>query len=96
MPASWPDLHDAVLDRLTFDWRNAQARIDFLPSSKLLAASWIRAHEVTSVRVPTRAPGASEKVKEVRRAEGRLEIEMASGDRIVVEATRFAFERADG
>jgi hypothetical protein len=97
--ATWPDLADAVLDRVTVDWRNAQARVDFLPSSTLLVASWIRAHDVRRVVVPqAQAPGtsASARVRAVRRESGHLAIEMRSGDIIVIEAGRFAFERSDG
>jgi len=94
--ATWPDLADAVLDRVTVDWRNAQARIDFLPSSTLLVASWIRAHDVRRVVVPQAHAGASARVRAVRRESGQLAIEMRSGDVIVLEAARFAFERSDG
>jgi hypothetical protein len=96
--SAWPDFEGAVLDRVTLDWRNAQARIDFLPSAgSLTVASWIRAHDVRDLAVPMRRPnGASKHVHAVRRGEGRLEIEMKSGDVLTVEAALFAFERADG
>jgi hypothetical protein len=99
MSRGWPELHGAVLDRVTVDWRNSQARIDFLPSASLAVAAWIRAHEVTRVEMPMKHPrGDNKHVQAVRRAEmdRRLEIEMQSGDVIVIEAGRFAFERADG
>src|SRR2546427_869390 len=97
--SGWPDFEGAVLDRITLDWRNGQARIDFLPSASasLTVAAWIRAHDVRDLSVPMRRPlGASKFVHAVRPSEGRLEIEMKSGDVIVVEAALFAFERSDG
>ncbi len=98
MTGTWTDLlHDGTLIGLRFDWDQGRAalivRTASSPNVKIVASG------VRSVTIPRREPwGPSASINEVRRpAAGsgdvpRLEVEMQSGDVIVIEASAFHLE----
>lgn len=85
-----PELHDATFSAASIDWAKRTAAFDF----ETVADGPVRleASGVTDVSIPHRDPwGSSVSVNELRRAKGGFEIEMQSGDVIVVGAADYGF-----
>jgi hypothetical protein len=89
-------LHDATLEKLALDWRAGCAEVLLHAATGVVT---LRASGVTKLACPRLHPwGPSSSVNEVRgplARDGRmvLELEMQSGDVIVIEAERFGVER---
>jgi hypothetical protein len=82
------NLHDATLASIVFDWEPAEVRA--------IVHVWergdviIRASGVSRLEVPRTEPwGPSSSINQVKAASGRMEIEMQSGDTIVIDAASF-------
>jgi len=89
-------LHDATLEKLSLDWRSGHADVFLRAATGVVI---LRASGVTNLVCPRLHPwGRSSSVNEVRgplaqNGHSILEIEMQSGDVIVIEAASFAVER---
>ncbi len=89
-------LHDATLERLSLDWASGRAEVLLRTATGNVI---LRASGVTNLVCPRLHPwGPSSSVNEARglragEGDSVLEIEMQSGDVIVIEATSFAIER---
>ena len=102
---SLESLRGLTLDEITVDWRNGLARVTFLPAASTSQSFAVRVTDVTRVGLERKA-GASRVVRDVRRHAGggasaggppsSLEIEVLSGEVVVVEARAFALERITG
>jgi hypothetical protein len=94
-PISRFSLHDATLEIVSLDWRGGVAEVRLKSASAVVV---LRASAVTRLSCPRLHPwGPSSSVNEVRSsriARGRyaLEIEMQSGDVILIEAGSFTTE----
>ena len=89
---SFPKLHDAVLHYVTIDWERAVAEISL---GTWKSKMQIVAKDLTAVNCPRRLPwGPSVYVNSVAQTERHdgeaVEIEMQSGDIIVIEAKSFS------
>ena len=83
------DFHDGTLHRLSIDWqsRTCEAEISLcVPGGRRVTVVW---SDVQNVSVPHAAPwGKSVSINVVRTpSDGVCEIEMQSGDTIVIEGT---------
>ena len=96
MDAKLEDLVGATLDDVTVDWRNGIVRITFLPSSKMTAATAIRATDFTRVEVPRGGAGAARRVRSATRTGAVTEITMETGEVLRVESTAFALDVLGG
>ncbi len=88
MDLSATSFHDATLLGLHLDWDSRTLRIDFRGAPSRSEPFSITIAGVTQLIVPAEYPwGRSVSVNEVRTLEGgRMEMEMQSGDTIVVVA----------
>jgi hypothetical protein len=84
--ARYENLAGATLDHVTIDWRNATARVTFLPTRGSHEAHALRVSELTRLHVD-RAPHASRVVREVTRTEvgGRVSVSIAMESTEVVQ-----------
>jgi hypothetical protein len=83
------NLHDATLVSVSVDWALGSASIHMRPGRREGApsAATIEASGIRNVEIPRRSPwGPSVSVNHVACENGRLVIEVQSGDWIVVEA----------
>ncbi len=92
-----PDLHDATLKKLTFNWANATLLIEFQTGVGASESAFLEAHAVTEMRCPRTQPwGPSNSVNTVKvtpLSQGQiLAIEMQSGDIIEVNCQRVAMK----
>ena len=101
----WRDLHDAVVESIVIGWdERAWVHINLAPSGAYLKPPRplrLVGTELTHIECPQRNPwGPSDFVNgvEEKSVDGgiRLEIEMQSGDVIVVEATAFEMQEGGG
>jgi hypothetical protein len=98
----WQWLHDATLVDLCLDWRAGTLTINLRVGSPRAGTVRLAGHGVSRLECPRGAPwGTSASVNEVRgplpSAEGqRLEIEVQSGDTIVVHAGSFELSEIMG
>ena len=101
IPAPWTVLHGASLVYLQLDWTSGKLRMT-LRSTETATRVKIEATNLTSLQCPRRFPwGESIAVKEVRRPvrtkEGEmLEMQMQSGDLLILIADSFALETSGG
>lgn len=93
---SWSDLHDATLEYLRLSWSTGEILVRLRTGIWSCPEVTVRGHAGQRVECPRQHPwGASVSVNEVRapveEAQGsvRLEIEMQSGDLLVLVAERF-------
>lgn len=92
---TWQWLHDATLVDLHLDWKAGKLLIDLRVGSPRAGTVQLKAHGVSLLECPRRSPwGESVSVNEIRgpfsSADGkRLEIEIQSGDTLVVHADSF-------
>jgi hypothetical protein len=98
---SFHDLTGATLDELTVDWRNAIARLTFLPVKAGAETCAVRASGIVRVSLE-RTSGAARVVRSVRHLaavgspRATLEIAMASGETLRLEAASFAIDPTGG
>lgn len=90
----WGRLHDATLNTITVIWKNGTVRLDLITG--FAPVVFIFVEELMQLIVPHVTPwGPSNSINDIHmiptiEQEGqRLEIEMQSGDTIVIEAKRF-------
>jgi hypothetical protein len=85
-----PDLHDATIREARIDWAGRVAAFDFETVHDGLVT--LEAIGVTNVEMPHQDSwGPSVSVNELRRTETGMEIEMQSGDVLVVSASGLLF-----
>lgn len=92
----WP-LHDAVLREVVVDWKNRACRIHvaaFLDRAKVAVPCTLTWTAVREVRIPMLSPwGPSVSINSQSRAgASRFQIEVQSGDVIMIEAESGRFE----
>lgn len=97
---AWAFMHDAELLHITIDWAANTASFRFRPTGEGGQQVLFRAEECRTIILPRVEPwgkGGAADVNSVQQSltQGmtRLEIEMQSGDVIVLEAKRVAVER---
>lgn len=89
----WGQLHDATLKTITVSWQDSLVRLEFITSDGPNHVVSIAAIGVSKVIIPHEKPwGDSVSVNEIRLLQSptkegiQLEIEMQSGDTILIEA----------
>src|SRR5215472_4094906 len=93
---SLDDLRGAILDQIAVNWRNATARLSFLPSPTMRESYALRATDFTRLEIG-RSAGAERIVREARRAgPTRVEIDMDGGGALRIEAAELALEPIGG
>ncbi len=90
LPVGAPDFHDASLFGIEVDWKSGSCRLSFrthaYPSCALLFLDFRKA------LIPREMNwGISSSVMSVKRSDGVYEVEMQSGDVIIVEAASCNF-----
>jgi hypothetical protein len=95
----YEDLHGATLDHVTIDWRNATARITFLPTKGSHEAHALRVSELSRLHVD-RTKDASRVVRDATRTEvgGRVSVSLAmeSGEVVQIDAGVVTLEAMGG
>ena len=92
MSSSLRELHDATLTSIELEWSVGRVTICFRTANGRIE---LYADDVSTLQVPRALPwGASSSVNEVKQStpssrKARIEIEVQSGDVIVVEAASF-------
>ncbi len=96
----WQHLHDAILDRIEVSWGQGLIHLHIRVGGSNDGSFCIKAEEALYLECPRRQPwGDSISINEVKELHGngsatkRLEIEMQSGDLIIVEASIFRIQR---
>lgn len=89
---SWEELHDAVLKEISYEWSTGRCEITLTLCSSPASSALIRIEGVLQLVVPREEPwGPSESVNRATLLEevspSTLEIQMQSGDTILVRAT---------
>lgn len=101
MPDLWSELHDATLESIQLDWPTGRVVLRVRTGSPARPQVVITAAGTTELVCPRRHPwGASVSINEVRGPEphdggARLEIEMQSGDVLVLAAQMITCARVD-
>ena len=89
-------LHDAVMSQVIVDWKAREVCIHVKPNQivGLVAGDWVVKFSLFSqVNVPRMEPWGESLFVNTLKADGsRYEIEMQSGDTIVVLAEKFSFD----
>jgi hypothetical protein len=93
---SFADLHDATLVRVEVQWASGDVTVDLRTGIRKHSSVQIKAASVRNLHCPRFHPwGASASINEIRGPapleDGikRLEVEIQSGDTLVIEATDF-------
>ncbi|GAB2538996.1 hypothetical protein [Rufibacter soli] len=96
MVNQWNSLHDSSIKEISIDWERKILTIEISTTALSfpeIRRALIKAENVTSLLCPMKSPwGKSESINEVKQIGEKLEIEMQSGDTIVIEATLFKLE----
>ena len=90
----WGRLHDATLKTITVTWKDGTVQVDLITGFAPVVSIYVEG--VMQLIVPHEAPwGPSVSVNDIRmihslgQGRQRLEIEMQSGDTILIEAIHF-------
>jgi len=100
VPSSWPELHDATLVRIALDWERGTADVELRLGGNDEGLWMLSAHGVRKLECPREQPwGPSVSVNQARTlrvpqgAGARLELEIQTGDTLVIDADEFTMER---
>jgi hypothetical protein len=93
-------LAGATLDHVTVDWRNATARVTFLPSKDSHEAHALRVSELSVLQI-ARTASASRIVREATRTSKgahhvAVSLTMETGEKIEIEAGVIVLEQVGG
>ncbi len=92
-------MQGAMVDRIDVNWRDDLALVTFFPSPAAMQIHVLRADGLTRLEV-VRGVGASRLVKEARQTKGtgaapdRVDLVMADGHTVRIEAARFTLDPA--